>query len=79
VPRFSRVEFSERHQRLSLVDIFLDKLYLIPQEKVLIVEPLVHYPKSAFEETVRIAADAGFTVVERPKVFFSRGVVLKKG
>ncbi|TLU84677.1 MAG: methyltransferase domain-containing protein [Chlorobium sp.] len=52
---------------------------LKPKGQILIVEPPVHVSKSAFEETVRIAEDAGFTVVERPKVFFSRGVVLKKG
>jgi ubiquinone/menaquinone biosynthesis C-methylase UbiE len=52
---------------------------LKPGGKVLIVEPPVHVSKSAFEETVSIAADAGLVVVERTKVFFSRGVVLKKG
>ncbi|NTW11354.1 MAG: methyltransferase domain-containing protein [Chlorobiaceae bacterium] len=52
---------------------------LIRGGQVMIVEPPVHVSKSAFEETVRIAEDAGFAVVERPKVFFSRGVVLKKG
>jgi ubiquinone/menaquinone biosynthesis C-methylase UbiE len=52
---------------------------LKPDGKVLIVEPPIHVSKSAFDETDSIAGDAGFTVVERPKVFFSRGVVLKKG
>jgi ubiquinone/menaquinone biosynthesis C-methylase UbiE len=60
---------------------FFKEIHLIlkPDGKVLIVEPPIHVSKSAFDETVSIAGDAGFTVVERPKVFFSRGVVLKKG
>jgi ubiquinone/menaquinone biosynthesis C-methylase UbiE len=48
-----------------------------PQGKVLIVEPPFHVSKSAFEETVRIAANAGFVIVERPRVFFSRAVLLR--
>jgi ubiquinone/menaquinone biosynthesis C-methylase UbiE len=52
---------------------------LKPQGQVLIVEPPFHVSKSAFEETIRITASAGFAVVERPNVFFSRAVVLTKG
>jgi ubiquinone/menaquinone biosynthesis C-methylase UbiE len=51
---------------------------LKPDGQVLIVEPPFHVSKSAFEETVRIAWDAGFAVVEKQKIFFSRAVVLKK-
>lgn len=47
--------------------------------KVLIVEPLFHVSKAAFEETIEKARDAGFTPVERPRVFFSKAVILKKG
>ena len=32
-----------------------------------------------FEETIKKAGDAGFTEVERPKVFLSKAVILKKG
>ena len=52
---------------------------LKPNGQVLIVEPPFHVSKSAFEETVRKAGEAGFAVVERPKVFFSRAVRLKMG
>jgi ubiquinone/menaquinone biosynthesis C-methylase UbiE len=52
---------------------------LKPQGQVLIVEPPFHVSKSAFEETIRIARDAGLIVIERPKMFFSRAVVLKQG
>ncbi|MFC1730731.1 class I SAM-dependent methyltransferase [candidate division KSB1 bacterium] len=52
---------------------------LRPDGHVLLVEPPFHVSKSAFEETVRIAGDAGFTDVERPNVLFSKAVILKKG
>ena len=51
---------------------------LKPNGQVLIAEPPLHVSKSAFEETVRIAGSAGFVIAERPKLFFSRTVILKK-
>jgi len=50
---------------------------LEPNGQVLIVEPPLHVSKKAFEETIRKARDAGFTEVERPKVFLSKAVILK--
>ena len=47
--------------------------------RVFIVEPPFHVSKTAFEETIRRVRDAGFTPVERPKVFLGRTVILKKG
>lgn len=52
---------------------------LKPNGQVLIVEPPFHVSKSAFEEIIRKARNAGFTLVERPKVFLSKTAVLKKG
>jgi SAM-dependent methyltransferase len=52
---------------------------LKPNGRVLIVEPRFHVSKTAFEETIRKARDVGFTTVERPKVLFSKTVILKKG
>jgi ubiquinone/menaquinone biosynthesis C-methylase UbiE len=52
---------------------------LKPDGQVLIVEPPFHVSKTAFEETVRKARDAGFVDVERPKMFLSKAVILKKG
>jgi ubiquinone/menaquinone biosynthesis C-methylase UbiE len=52
---------------------------LRPNGQILIVEPPFHVSKSAFEETIRKARDAGFTDVERPKIFLSKAVILKKG
>jgi ubiquinone/menaquinone biosynthesis C-methylase UbiE len=45
--------------------------------QVLIVEPPFHVSRPAFEETVRIAGDAGFVVAERPRILFSKAVLLR--
>jgi len=55
------------------------KSILKPNGQVFIVEPPLHVSKTAFEETIRKAQNAGFTPVERPKVLLSKAVVLKKG
>jgi hypothetical protein len=52
---------------------------LKPNGQVLIVEPPFRVSKRAFEETIRKARDAGFRPTERPKVFLSKTVILKKG
>ncbi len=51
---------------------------LKPNGQIFIVEPPFHVSKSAFEETIRKAQNAGFTLVERPKVLFSKTAILKK-
>lgn len=51
---------------------------LKPNGQVLIVEPPFHVSKTEFEKTVEKARCAGFTPVERPKVFLSKAVVMKK-
>ena len=51
---------------------------LKPNGQMLIVEPPFHVSKTAFEETVRKAREAGLTEVERPKVFLSKTAILKK-
>jgi len=55
------------------------KSLLKPNGQVFIVEPPFHVSKAAFEETVRIAQNVGFTPVGKPKVLFSKAVILKKG
>jgi ubiquinone/menaquinone biosynthesis C-methylase UbiE len=52
---------------------------LKPKGLVFVVEPLLHVSKKAFENTVSKANDAGLSVIERPHVFFSKAVLLKKG
>ena len=52
------------------------KMLLKPGGKALIIEPKVHVSKSAFNQTISMAEKSGFTVIDRPRVFFSRTVVL---
>jgi len=52
---------------------------LKPQGQVLLVEPPFHVSKTAFEETIKKAGDAGLTVIAKPKMFPNKAVVLKKG
>ncbi len=52
---------------------------LKPGGHLLIAEPPFHVSKSAFEETVGKARNAGLTVVERPWIGFSKTAVFKKG
>jgi ubiquinone/menaquinone biosynthesis C-methylase UbiE len=49
------------------------------QGQLLVVEPPLHVSKSAFETTIKTARDAGFTVMERPRVLLSKAVLLGKG
>jgi ubiquinone/menaquinone biosynthesis C-methylase UbiE len=51
---------------------------LKPNGQFFIVEPPFHVSKKAFEETIRKARYAGFKPVQRPKVFLSKTVILKK-
>jgi ubiquinone/menaquinone biosynthesis C-methylase UbiE len=46
--------------------------------QVFVVEPPFHVSKAEFEGTVTIARNACFTTVERPKVFLSKAIILKK-
>ncbi len=60
---------------------FLDniKSVLKPNGRVLIVEPPLHTSKKHFEGTIMKARDAGFTVIDRPKMFPNKAVILQKG
>ncbi|MGV8059520.1 MAG: class I SAM-dependent methyltransferase [Smithellaceae bacterium] len=59
---------------------FLNELFLILEEKgtFLLVEPTIHVTRTNFEETVKLAVKAGFTLGERPKIFTSRAALLVK-
>ncbi len=59
---------------------FFQEIYTIlkPHGHVLLAEPTFHVSKSAFEETVRLTKDVGFSDIERPKIFFSKTVILAK-
>ena len=68
------------HEVLNQEHFFKEIGTILQQQgQVLIVEPPVHVSKSAFAETIRNAGSAGFVIVARPKMVFSRAVLLKKG
>jgi ubiquinone/menaquinone biosynthesis C-methylase UbiE len=68
------------HEVPDQAGLFNELKSLIKQNgQVFIVEPPFHVSKTAFEETIRRARDAGFTPVGRPRVFLGRTVILKKG
>ena len=48
-----------------------------PQGRALIVEPKWHVSESSFEETVEIAQSTGLRLISRPKILFSRAVLLQ--
>ncbi len=52
---------------------------LKPNGQVFIAEPPFHVSKTAFEKTIRKANDAGLIVVDKPKLFLNKTVILKKG
>ncbi len=52
---------------------------LKPKGLVFVVEPPFHVSKKVFENMVKKACDAGLSIVERPRLLFSKAVVLKKG
>ena len=68
------------HELPNQKDFFKElKSILRPKGQALIVEPPFRVSKTAFEETIGKARDAGFTLAEGPKVFLSKTAILKKG
>ncbi|MCJ7488192.1 MAG: class I SAM-dependent methyltransferase [Candidatus Aminicenantes bacterium] len=68
------------HEVRDQVELFDEMKSIIKQNgRVFIVEPPFHVSRMAFEDTIGRARDAGFTPVERPRVFLGRTVILKKG
>ncbi len=51
---------------------------MIPSGSVLLSEPRGHVSPEEFSLTVSIARQHGFAIIEEPKIFRSRSVVLKK-
>lgn len=52
------------------------KSILNPNGKIYIVEPKFHVSKKKFSEMINRTKDIGFKVIDMPKVFFSRTVLL---
>jgi ubiquinone/menaquinone biosynthesis C-methylase UbiE len=51
------------------------KSILKPGGRIYIIEPKMHVSDKAFEEMIVQIRNAGFEVLERPKVFFSRAAI----
>jgi ubiquinone/menaquinone biosynthesis C-methylase UbiE len=51
---------------------------LKPNGKIFIVEPKIHVSKGSFENMIDKSKRLGLEIEERPKVFFSRSIVLTK-
>ena len=61
-------------------DVFFQEIesLLTPNGQVFIVEPPFHVSKSAFEDMVKTARNAGLTPIAKPNVFLNKAVMLKK-
>ncbi len=59
---------------------FLKEIYSLLKHdgKVLIVEPNFHVTKNDFNNSIEILKDIGFNIIEKPKIFFSRSVLINK-
>jgi len=59
---------------------FLQEIFdlLEPGGKLFIAEPKGHVSKNDFEATIILAQETGYQIATRPKVMFSRAVVLNK-
>lgn len=67
------------HEVPNIEEFFNEIVTILkPAGQVLIVEPPFHVSKTAFEETIQKAQDAGLAEIERPKVLFSKAALLKK-
>ena len=54
------------------------KSVLNPDGKILIVEPKLHVSKKSFEKMIEKIEGIGLQIIDRPKLLFSRSVVLAK-
>jgi len=52
------------------------KSILKPQGQIYIIEPKFHVSEKSFEEMIHLIKGIGFEIIDRPKVFFSRTVLL---
>ena len=52
------------------------KSILKPEGKIYIIEPKFHVSKKSFEEMINRLKNIGFEIIDQPKIFFSRTVLL---
>lgn len=59
---------------------FLKQVHSILKEssKLLLVEPKIHVTSSEFIKTLALAENAGFKLIDSPKIFFSHTALLEK-
>jgi ubiquinone/menaquinone biosynthesis C-methylase UbiE len=59
--------------------VFIEELKsaLKPEGKMLIAEPGIHVSGKKFNESIKLLTDAGFKIVEEPRVSLSRAVVIQ--
>ena len=62
------------------IKAFLEEVYTLlkPGGRFFITEPKIHVGLVAFQQMIREAQVVGFEIAERPRVFFSRTVLLLK-
>lgn len=53
------------------------KSFLKPDGNLYIIEPKFHVSLKSFESMIALAEHIGFKIIERPKVIFSRAILLK--
>ena len=67
------------HEVANQDDIFLEfKEILNPDGKILIIEPNFHVSKIEFKNMILRLEKAGFKIIERPKIIFSRSILIQK-
>ena len=67
------------HEVVNQGQIFLEFMQILnPRGKLLIIEPNFHVSKTDFKNMLTKLIDTGFKIIERPKVLFSRSVLLQK-
>ena len=68
------------HEVRNKADFFAELATILrPGGSILTAEPPIHVSTSAFNRAVDMARDVGFVDIERPHLFFSKTVILKKG
>jgi ubiquinone/menaquinone biosynthesis C-methylase UbiE len=65
------------HEVPNQIKLFFEiKILLKPKGRLLLAEPVIHVTRRMFEETLKRAGEAGFTVTGNPKIFMSRTAIL---
>ena len=49
-----------------------------PGGRLLVVEPPLHVSKREFAETIARAVDAGFSLINKPKIFLNKAALFEK-